>query len=485
MESLVNFRTRRARLAGRLDVQTQVPDAIPTVFGLSEGGTGTSALVPGAVLYSGNGAAVETSSRLLFDGAALRTNDLTGNVLLAMTTQGNVGIGTGTPQAPLHVYSDVYSNDASARIEGNVAVSGTVVCGTLIQRADTAAFSDSSRDIRDWLESEADRTKQASGAWYRQSPTRLPWGPSVPAGSDKHAGCVLLPDGRVLFVPGASGTVVRLFDTRSRSLTSVNAQQSGFSGGVLMPNGKVLFVPKGNAYIGLFDPATDTFALGPAATGYSGGVLMRNGKVFLVPSGASELAVFDPATETLENPTPGTTLAATDEKYDGGVLLHDGRVLLVPCNANHVGLFDPVGSVWSTPGPQIDGSAKYRGGVILPSGRVAFVPGANARVGLYDPSTGAFETSDATVPDQYRGGALLPDGRAIFAPYADLSPVVLYDATSDQTTEIPISSTYYGAVLADDGYVYLAPAAATTVGMIGRFDRTPKTRCVHPMFNKL
>lgn len=484
MESLVNFRTRRARLAGRLDVQTQVDNAIPNVFGLTDGGTGANALVSGAVLYAaGNGSAVATSTRLLYDGSALRTKDLVGNILLTMTTQGNIGVGTTAPQATLHVYSDVYDSlpNANARLTGNLSVSGTIACGTLIERAD--AFSTDARDVRDWLESEAERARLDSNAWYKQSPVRIPWTPAVPAGSDKHAGCVLLPDGRVLFVPGSSGTVVRIFDARTQTLSSVNAQ-SGFSGGVLMPNGKVLLVPKQSAHVGLFDSYTDAFALGPAATGYSGGVLLRNGKVFLVPSGATSLALFDPATETIANPNPSVSLTSTAEKYDGAVLLHDGRVLLVPCNASRAALYDPETTAWSTPGPEIDGASKYRGGVVLPSGRVAFVPGANARVGLYDPSTHAFTTSVATVPDQYRGGALLPDGRIIFAPYGNLSPVVCYDASSDQTIEIPIPSTYNGCVLADDGYVYLAPASATSVGIVGRFDRTSKVRCLHPMFNK-
>jgi hypothetical protein len=476
MESLVNFRTRRARLAGRLDVQTQVPDAVPDVFGLADGGTGTTALVPGAVLYSGNGSTVATSSRLLFDGFSFVHKDLAGNVLLAATTQGNIGIGTASPQAPLHVYADAYDANVNANVQGNLSVSGTIVCGTLVQRA--SAFSEDARDVRDWIQTEAAKAAQGSPV------IRIPWTPAVPAGSDKHAGCVLLPDGRVLFVPGSSGTVVRIFDTRTRSLSSTDVNQAGFSGGVLMPNGKVLFVPKGNANVGLFDPTTDTFALGAAATGYSGGVLMRNGKVFLVPSGATALALFDPTNETIENPSPGTTLSSTAEKYDGCVLLHDGRVLLVPCNATRVGLYDPATSAWSTPGPSIDGSNKYRGGITLPSGRVAFVPGANARVGLYDPSTHAFTTSTATVPDQYRGGALLPDGRVLFAPYGNLSPVVLYDSESDQTIEIPIPSTYHGCVLAPDGYVYLAPASATSVGIVGRFDRASRVRCLHPMFNK-
>ena len=479
----MNFRTRRARLAGRLDVQTQVDNVIPDVFGLSDGGTGTDAMVPGAVLYSGNGSAVHTSSRLLFDGTALRTKDLGGNILLTATTQGNVGIGTEHPRVPLHFYASAYDASVSARIDGNVSASGTIACGTLVQRSDAGAFSEDSRDIRDWIQSEAEKAQQDFRAWYHTAPIRLPWSPAVPAGPDKHSGCVLLPDSRVLFVPGASGTTIRLYDPKKRTLSSV-AAQSGFSGGVLMPNGKVLFVPKESANVGLFDPITNAFAVGPAATGYAGGVLMRSGKVFLVPSSASSLAVFDPVTETLENPNPSVSLGAGAEKYDGCVLLHDGRVVLVPCNATRVGLFVPSTATWSTPGPQIDGSTKYRGGVALPSGQVAFVPGANARVGLYDPSTNAFATSVATVPDQYRGGALLPDGRVLFAPYAELSPVVLYDSVSDQTTEMAIPSTYHGCVLADDGYVYLAPAAATSVGIIGRFERTPRNRCLHPMFNK-
>jgi hypothetical protein len=111
-----------------------------------------------------------------------------------------------------------------------------------------------------------------------------------------------------------------------------------------LPAGRVVLWPRGAAAVGLYDPATDTFAAGPVvgAVGgnkYAGGVLLPDGRVVLVPRGAAAVGLYDPATDTFAaGPVVG---AASDVKYCGGVLLPDGRVVLVPRNAAAVGLYDP------------------------------------------------------------------------------------------------------------------------------------------------
>jgi streptogramin lyase len=118
---------------------------------------------------------------------------------------------------------------------------------------------------------------------------------------------------------------------------------AGGVGGVLLPDGRVVLVPDRAAAVGLYDPATNTFALGPVGAAgvskYRGGVLLPDGRVVLVPYTAAAVGLYDPATDTFAaGPVVG---AASDVKYCGGVLLPDGRVVLVPRNAAAVGLYDP------------------------------------------------------------------------------------------------------------------------------------------------
>ena len=71
---------------------------------------------------------------------------------------------------------------------------------------------------------------------------------------------MLLPDGRVVFVPRNSATV-GLFDPSINTFTSganAGSAQENFHGGVLLPHGRVVFVPHNSATVGLFDPRTST-----------------------------------------------------------------------------------------------------------------------------------------------------------------------------------------------------------------------------------
>ena len=84
-------------------------------------------------------------------------------------------------------------------------------------------------------------------------------------------------------------------------ISAIISTNGKYEGAVLLPSGKVLFVPRNAEKVGLFDPATDTFSLvGPIIAGddkYIGGVLLLSGKVVFVPSKARNVGVFDPATD--------------------------------------------------------------------------------------------------------------------------------------------------------------------------------------------
>ena len=117
---------------------------------------------------------------------------------------------------------------------------------------------------------------------------------------------------------------------------------SGQIGGVLLPDGRVVFVPANANTVGLYDPSTNTFTSGPNVGSrhfkFCGGVLLPNGRVVFVPAYSTTVGLFDPSNNKF---TSGPNLGSGEWKFEGGVLLPDGRVVFVPYNSASVGVFDP------------------------------------------------------------------------------------------------------------------------------------------------
>ena len=166
-------------------------------------------------------------------------------------------------------------------------------------------------------------------------------------------------------------------------------------GGVLLPDGRVVFVPTNGTTIGIFNPVTNAYSTVPGVTlpggaTYFGGVLLPDGRVVFVPHKAFTIGIFNPATNVYSAITPSPALSGNNS-YLGGVLLPDGRVVFVPANATTIGLFNPVTDTYSviTPSPALPGAGAYAGGVLLPDGRVVFVPDGTTTVGLFNINTPA------------------------------------------------------------------------------------------------
>lgn len=321
------------------------------------------------------------------------------------------------------------------------------------------------------------------------------------AGSGKYFGGVLLPDGRVVFVP-SNADRVGLYDpiadkwTEGKDdLSSVGS--SKYKGGVLLPNGLVLMVPYYANHVGLYDSSTDSWREGKddlsvvkyGASGrkYNGGVLMSDGRVLMVPVDADRVGIYDARQESSRDEpawTQGTDTVSS--WYRGGVLLSTGTVILVPGDAPHVGLYDKSNHFAygkDSPPSSATGTIKYIGGVHLPDGRVVMVPDNPSRVGLYDPvedlwKEGKDDFSHVNGPYKYNGGVLLPDGRVLLVPY-HADHVGLYDASKEVVSNTPawtqgkdnVSATqvarghYIGGVLLPDGRVVLVPSNANRVGL--------------------
>eukprot|EP01043_Picozoa_sp_COSAG02_P051095 COSAG02_NODE_5336_length_4426_cov_2.244973_6_plen_433_part_01 len=259
-----------------------------------------------------------------------------------------------------------------------------------------------------------------------------------------------------------------------------------FNGAVLLPDGRVVFVPCTFTNVVLFEPSTGTLTLGPAVAGT------------YVP--------YDPWDPKPDGrPFPNLRCTSHDPRandryrdlccnnFNGGVLLPDGRVVFVPATSTTVGIFDPSTGAFNR-GPNVTVHLQqllfrpissgadnnlFRGGVLLPDGRVVFVPFDSTTVGLFDPSTSTYTSVNRYNPIQrhgFSGGVLLPDGRVVFVPY-DWGIVVLFDPSTNTYTVRPgtdlPNSLYKGAstalfgggVLLPDGRVVFVPSSLP--GFIG------------------
>jgi hypothetical protein len=311
-------------------------------------------------------------------------------------------------------------------------------------------------------------------------------------GSAAFVGGVLIPDGRVVFVPYSAATI-GLFNpaTNSYTTTGTTAGSGAFIGGVLLPDGRVLFVPNAATSIGVFTPATNsytTYGTTPGGSAYVGGVLLPDGRVLFVPYNATTIGFFNPATNTYSTITPASPAlpGAASGAYYGGVLLPDGRVLFVPNSATTIGLFDPITNTYSTTGTTPGGGA-YVGGVLLPDGRVLFVPANGTNIGLFNPTTNTYSTiGGAPGSGAYFAGTLLPDGRVLFVP-TTTTTIGFFNPTTNTYSTISATTSnnaYIGGVLIPDGRIIFIPFNATTIGILTTSLSVPRDMCLSPYLNK-
>jgi hypothetical protein len=229
-------------------------------------------------------------------------------------------------------------------------------------------------------------------------------GAGLLAGNDDYHGAVLVPDGRVVFAP-VNATRVATLSTSYAGASAVDtfapvASTSGvnpaggaaYRGCVLLPDGRVVFVPHNALNVGVFDPATNAFTLAAAAGGsasppgsraFFGGALLPDGRVAFAPHYATGVGIFDPTAGTYTTAAAGQ--APGGGAYCGAVLLPDGRVVFVPHGAAAVATFAPAtGALTATAAACVPATGSFSGGVLLPDGRVLLVPCTSVNVAVFN-----------------------------------------------------------------------------------------------------
>ena len=393
----------------------------------------------------------------------------------------------------------VYQQGTLVNSQTNVTVNGYILMDQTDRGPYLAPSTANATVIQQWIQKTVNSCGQPF--WSNivtYNAISITW----PAGSDKVYGTVLLPDGRIIFPPGASGTYIGIFNPFTNTFSSVSAA-SGYWGGVLARDGRVIFIPNNATNVGTFNPVTGVYTtyaftgiagvtIPGGSSAYIGGVISPDGRVIFCPNNATHVGTFNPGTNTFVTYAAGVGGPQGMNAYFGATLVTDGRVVFSPGNAANVGVFNPVTNSFTTytGGTLPPGTNAHYGGILVPDGRVIFPPSNTPNVGIFNPMTNAYSSVSvssiiASPGLNIIGGCLLPNGKVLFA---SRSSVAIY--TFDPTTNIFASTGMIGtsnstsACLLRDGRIVFSPQNDTTLAVIQGGTPVSAEFCLHPFFNK-
>jgi hypothetical protein len=444
-------------------------------------------------------------------------NVTTLNTVSIYGQSGSVGINTSTNLgATLQVQGNVYASNALTGT--NLIVSGTIYYNEdLFKRGPylTPSAANAST-IQAWISATCNAASQPSKSWWATSPDPV-YGniSSGPNGSSAFAGSILLPDGRVLFVPCNSSNVG--FFTPATgvysnvSVPGITAATNKFRGGVLVPNGNVVFIPHNTSNVGLYNPVANIYSniqVGAAAAGsglrFSGGVLSPTGNVVMIPRDSANIGIFNPITLAMTNvgPIAGQGLRL----FGDGTLLPNGNVVMSPyafaggAGPANIGMYNTasfsttayinVGQLVAT------GCTSYETTVLTPNGNVLFFPSTgSSNIVVYNPTyvsnplpSGGMSNIQMGSALSFLGGTLLPSGTIVTCPHntdyvGAVDPITLTFSTSSYVAQNG-GGKFAGCTLIPDGRVVFCPYAYTNVGIINTMVPAPREFCMSPYFNK-
>ena len=159
-----------------------------------------------------------------------------------------------------------------------------------------------------------------------------------PNGKSFHRGQLVHDGTYVIFTPYNSTYSLRVETDYPYDVYKLDALGAPFIGNgaysdaVLLPDGKVFFVPY-NATTGVvYDPVKDKYtAVGgifPGNNSYLDGFLLSDGRVCMPPYGASNIAFYDPKTNTT---LFSSNVGGLSLKYCSGTMLENGDAIIAPC----------------------------------------------------------------------------------------------------------------------------------------------------------
>jgi len=229
----------------------------------------------------------------------------TSTLTLSSISSGYVGINTSTNLgAALQILGNVYSSNSIS--SGDLNITNTIVYDEdLTKRSIHLAPSGANAAaIQSWISATCN---MSSNSYW--SVTQAPVYANAAVSTSGYSGSVLLPDGRVLFVPSTSSSIGFYTPaTGEFSAVTPSGFQGPFNGGVLLPTGNVLFAPQTSA-VGIYNPVSRNFSAPVNITpGSYYGVLTANNVIFAPQSFPSSIINYNyttgAATSVLALPTP-------------------------------------------------------------------------------------------------------------------------------------------------------------------------------------
>ena len=237
----------------------------------------------------------------------------------------------------------------------------------------------------------------------------------------------LLPDGRVLIMPGNGILPIEMYDPHSGRFDAVAGMPSNvdITTATLLPNGEV-FVTSWD-HTGVFDPDARAFHSifkREETRRLHTATLLKDGRVLIV--GGLRGGQFEDGLvgrNVLYDPTSRGVSEAGNLQFDRinhkAVLLQDGRVLILGGTTNRrswvqtAEIYNPETNTFSPAGVStIDPSAA----VLLPSGDVLLIRSYNGDIALYNPDTHVFSPTGHSIGwRSLPTVTLLADGRVMIA----------------------------------------------------------------------
>ena len=353
--------------------------------------------------------------------------------------------------------------------------------------------------IQEWISSTCAAASQPTNGWWATSQQPVYGNVVVDApGNGAYAGSVLLPDGRVVFVP-YNAHKIGVFNPTTNEYSEIAPTGSGlgrYGGGVLLPNGNVFFGPATNN-IGMFNPIASTFSnifqvpsqlnvqttltpgvtLGPPETVYMS---------FYSGNGAS----YNYISNTLSNVSSGSQSTFNTLLPNGNIfsIYTSGYRLYNPFTGVNSQISLPASLVTTGGGGQIQTQSI----VLDPSGNVVVIPrtGANTSIFVVTPDTTVSYKviSNLNATNQFSGAILLPTGNIIGVPRSSGNVIMIDSAAFTVSNVASIGAAglalFMGGKLLPDGRVIFTPYNSTNVGVLQTFTPTSQEFCTSPYFNK-
>jgi hypothetical protein len=457
-----------------------------------------TSLVQGNLVVAGNVTTTNVQASLI--------NTSTINVTNFFLNSRNLGINTTGPQgATLYVGGNIYASNAlttgnvfasQANVtslnvsgaasfnQGNLIIYGNAIMSTLTTQ--TLYYGEdlfkrgpflqpgpaNGPTIQAWISATSNASTQPVPSWWAVS--GAPAFGNVGATGGTWFGSVLLPDGRVLFVPNRSGTQLGFFNPATGLFSTSSFRFSGFRGAVPTPDGNVCLIPSGSNVV-VLNPltlATTNITTGAPFPAFQGGVLSPTGNVIMAPWASGNIGIVNPFTLTYSNVGPASNLA-------GAVLLPNGNVFFGGILANSAiyntsCVASPLGGNLTN---VFTGTSNIQSVFLTPNGNIVGLPSQGQNI----VSVNGFTSSNVACGGSFMGGAVLPSGNLVCASW-NTANIGMFDTRSLTFSNLN-ASTGAGATLLQDGRVVFVPVAGN-VGLLSTMVPVDPAWCLGPYFNK-